>query len=68
VNAVARVGFSMSRKFAVAISGAESKDLSLTSWPALPSELQDAMAKLAEAVSSREEKRPSDKVTKTRLK
>ncbi len=48
-NAVARTGFSMSRKFAVAISGAESKDLSLTSWPELPPELQDAMAKLAEA-------------------
>ncbi|HKN77388.1 MAG TPA: hypothetical protein VJW94_19580 [Candidatus Acidoferrum sp.] len=53
-RAVTRTGFSMSRKFAVAISGAESKDPSLTEWPAVPPELQEAMAKLAEA-GSREE-------------
>ena len=53
VSAVDRVG-SMSRKFVVAISGAESKDLSLTSWPVPPPELQDALANLDEAETSRE--------------
>jgi hypothetical protein len=58
-RAIARTGFYISRKFAVAISGAESKDLSLTRWEMPPPQLQDAMAKLAEA-NSRQEEPPSE--------
>jgi hypothetical protein len=57
-RAVARVGFSMSRKFAIALSGAESKDLSLTRWGEPPPKLQQALAKVAEDNSRRTE--PSD--------